>query len=82
VPYPSGRRRGNPKAIVFFVAVLPQFIDYRAGAVTLQLAALGVVFALIALTFDTAWAIAAGAARGWFATRARRINQLSAAAGS
>lgn len=71
----------NPKAIVFFIAVLPQFVDHGAGAVTFQLAVLGAVFALIALTFDSAWAVAAGAARGWFASRPRRIAQLSAAGG-
>lgn len=72
----------NPKAIVFFVAVLPQFVDYRAGAVPTQLAVLGVVFAVIALVFDGAWALAAGTARRWFATRPRRVAQLSMAGGA
>ncbi|HCE5431457.1 TPA: LysE family translocator [Legionella pneumophila] len=71
----------NPKAIVFIVAVLPQFVDYGAGAVPLQLLVLGGVFVLISFTLDCAWAVAAGAARGWFASRPRRISQVSAAGG-
>ena len=61
----------NPKVIVFFVAVLPQFVDRSAGAVALQLLTLGAVFCTIALLCDGIWALAAGAARD-LARRARR----------
>ena len=57
----------NPKAIVFFAAVLPQFADRSAGHVPLQLLLLGAVFMGIALVSDSMWAIAAGTARAWFA---------------
>ncbi|QNO37186.1 LysE family translocator [Protaetiibacter sp. SSC-01] len=71
----------NPKTIAFFVAVLPQFVDYSAGAIPLQLAELGVVFVVLALILDSCWALAAGAARDWFATSPRRISTLRAAGG-
>jgi threonine/homoserine/homoserine lactone efflux protein len=56
----------NPKSNVFFVAVLPQFVDYPAGAIPLQLGTLGAVFLLIALVSDSARALAAGTDRHWF----------------
>lgn len=71
----------NPKSIVFFVAVLPQFVDYSAGAIALQLGILGAVFLLIALVSDSTWALAAGTARRWFARSPRRIATLSTTGG-
>lgn len=63
----------NPKTIVFFVAVLPQFVDLDAGAVAAQMVVLGVTFLVIALICDSGWALAAGAARGWFARSGRLV---------
>lgn len=71
----------NPKSIVFFVAVLPQFVDYLAGAVPLQLAMLGMVFIVLALLGDSVWALAAGSARDWFAKSPKRMEHLSATGG-
>jgi threonine/homoserine/homoserine lactone efflux protein len=71
----------NPKSIVFFVAVLPQFVDYSAGAVPLQLLTLGIVFVVLALLGDSVWALAAGSARDWFAKSPRRMEHLSATGG-
>jgi threonine/homoserine/homoserine lactone efflux protein len=71
----------NPKSIVFFVAVLPQFVDYEAGAIPLQLGTLGALFLAIALVSDSAWALAAGTARHWFASSPRRIAALSTTGG-
>ena len=53
----------NPKAIVFFVAVFPHFVDPAAGNVTVQLLVLGVIFACIATISDGAWGLGAGSAR-------------------
>jgi len=72
----------NPKSIVFFVAVLPQFVDYRAGSIPLQLASLGGVFLVIALASDSIWALAAGTARHWFARSPKRVSTLGAAGGA
>ena len=71
----------NPKSIVFFVAVLPQFVDYRAGAVLLQMATLGLVFLVLALLGDSVWALAAGSARDWFAKSPKRMEQLALGGG-
>jgi threonine/homoserine/homoserine lactone efflux protein len=71
----------NPKSIVFFVAVLPQFVDYNHGSVPLQMAALGMVFFAIALASDTVWALTAGSARAWFARNPQRLARMSAGGG-
>lgn len=71
----------NPKTIVFFVAVLPQFVDYHAGNIPLQLLTLGLVFLAIGVPSDAAWALAAGFARDWFAKSPRRISTLGATGG-
>lgn len=57
----------NPKSIIFFVAILPQFIAPGAGAIPFQLAELGLAFVLLALVMDSTWVLTAGAARHWFA---------------
>lgn len=50
----------NPKAVVFFVAFLPQFVDPAAGPVTLQLLTLGVIFLLMGLCLDVVLGLGAG----------------------
>jgi threonine/homoserine/homoserine lactone efflux protein len=41
----------NPKALLFFMVFLPQFVTVERGNVLLQLVVLGVLLALIALVF-------------------------------
>jgi threonine/homoserine/homoserine lactone efflux protein len=71
----------NAKSIIFMVAVLPLFVDHAAGGIPLQILLLGLVFALVALLSDSAWALAAGAARDWFAKSPKRIEVLGATGG-
>ena len=71
----------NPKTIVFFVAALPQFVDRDAGHLAVQLLILGSVFPLIALVSDSAWAVAAGTARTWFARSPRRMAAVGGTGG-
>lgn len=71
----------NPKAVVFMIAILPQFVDHGAGNIPLQLATLGFVFISIGLVSDGVWALTAGAARDWFARSPKRIARLSATGG-
>jgi threonine/homoserine/homoserine lactone efflux protein len=71
----------NPKGIIIFTAVLPQFIDRSQGHVTLQLLTLGAICISIALLSDGAWAIASGTARNWLGRSQRRLELLSGTGG-
>lgn len=71
----------NPKAIVFFAAVLPHFTDPAAGSLTAQLLLLGSIFLVIALICDSVWALLAVSARGWFARSPRRLAAVGGAGG-
>ena len=71
----------NPKAIVFFAAVLPQFVTRSAGHVPVQMLLLGGVFLAIAALCDSTWAMAAGSARAWLARSPRRLELIGGAGG-
>ena len=61
----------NPKAAVFFAAILPQFTD----------PSLGQVFVAIALVLDGIWAFVAGTARERLAASPRRLEAIGGAGG-
>lgn len=71
----------NPKVLVLFAAVLPQFVDLTAGNSVTQMVVLGLMFAALASTLDATWALAAGWARDWFATSPTRLRRLGGAGG-
>ena len=63
----------NPKSVVFFAAILPQFVDRDKHNVTAQLILLGAIFALIALISDGSYGILAGTIRQWLSGDIRRL---------
>jgi threonine/homoserine/homoserine lactone efflux protein len=71
----------NPKAIVFFTAVLPQFIDPHGAPVPVQMVVLGAISGLVALVSDSAWGILAGSARAWLAGAPHRLERLGGGGG-
>ena len=71
----------NPKVLVLFVALLPQFTDPDAGSPATQMLVLGLLFTVIAATLDSVWGLAAGAARDWFATSPARLRRVGGAGG-
>jgi threonine/homoserine/homoserine lactone efflux protein len=71
----------NPKAIVFFLAVLPQFVDRSAGHVPVQMLVLGAIFMAIAVVCDSTWALVAGTARTWLARSPRRMEIIGGTGG-
>jgi threonine/homoserine/homoserine lactone efflux protein len=58
----------NPKAAVFILAFLPQFVD-PAGGVALQVLVLGTFFVALGVCSDSAWALLASTAGDWLRRR-------------
>ncbi len=71
----------NPKAAVFFAAILPQFAQASRGHVPLQMLALGLVFVALALVVDSTWGLVAGTARQRLAASPRRLELVGGAGG-
>ncbi len=71
----------NPKSIVFFAAILPQFVEAAGAPAGLQMLVLGLIFVAVALVSDGIWGLAAGTARLWFARSPRRLERLGAMGG-
>ncbi len=71
----------NPKTAVFFAAVLPSFVDRLEGHVPLQILILGLVWMVLVLIGDSAWALAAARAGAWFSRSPRRASTATGASG-
>ncbi len=72
----------NPKTALFFLAFLPQFVDVAKGQVALQMILLGVLFALLGVLSDGAYAIAAGSFGQWLKSHAGVLRAQRYFAGS
>jgi threonine/homoserine/homoserine lactone efflux protein len=71
----------NPKGLIVFTAVIPQFVDRSQGHITLQIATLGAICVAIGFLSDTVWALASGTAREWLGRSSRRLQWMTAGGG-
>jgi threonine/homoserine/homoserine lactone efflux protein len=71
----------NPKTIVFFAAVLPQFLDPGQGHLVVQMLTLGLIFNVIALASDSLWGVLASRARDWFGRSPKRLSLVGGIGG-
>ena len=66
----------NPKGLVFFAAILPQFLDRDGTNLTGQLLLMGATFAILAIIGDGTWGLLAGTVREWMASSPMRLVLL------
>lgn len=71
----------NPKAVILFAAILPQFVHRTSGHVPVQMLVLASVPFAIALISDSVWGLLASAARSWFASSTKRVELVGGAGG-
>ncbi len=72
----------NPKTVLFFLALLPPFVDPESGHVAAQTMGLGLVVVAMAFLLDGTYAVAAGALRHRFSGPAtgRVVSRVSGTA--
>ncbi|SCA57010.1 putative Uncharacterized membrane protein YrhP [Candidatus Terasakiella magnetica] len=71
----------NPKVIILFLALLPNFVDPDKGQVTWQLIILSLVLVILNVTWQAPLAFAADAVRGWL-SRPRVQKTVNASTGA
>ncbi len=64
----------NPKTALFFFAFLPQFAEPERGSLAMQIAFLGLLFAVLGLFTDGCYALLAGTAGGWLRESKRYLE--------
>lgn len=63
----------NPKVLVFFAAILPQFVDRDGRSITSQLILMGATFSVLAFIGDSTWGVLAGTIREQIARSPGRL---------
>lgn len=71
----------NPKAVILFAAVLPQFVNRAAGHIPVQMLLLSLISIAIGLASDSCWGLAASTVRAWFARSPRRLSLVGGVGG-
>ena len=64
----------NAKTFVFVLGSLPLFASPELGNPVLQMLFMGLIFSIIGIASDSIYAIAAGKARDWLSSSARRLS--------
>jgi threonine/homoserine/homoserine lactone efflux protein len=67
----------NPKTALFFLALLPQFVDAGRGGVWSQVLVLGLTFVGLGLVSDSLYALAAGTVGNLFRRKRRAVRYFS-----
>ncbi|GAB4000868.1 LysE family translocator [Glycomyces albus] len=64
----------NPKSVLFFLAMLPQFVNPAGGSAAAQMLLLAAIYMVLGLACDTVTGLLASRVREWFESRrAKRI---------
>jgi threonine/homoserine/homoserine lactone efflux protein len=71
----------NPKSIILFAAILPQFVTRSQGHATIQLLVLGLTSVGIALVSDSTWGFLAGTGRSWLGRSPKRLAVMGGTGG-
>jgi len=71
----------NPKSLIFFAAVFPQFIDPAGASATAQLLLFGLIFAVLCVLLDGTWGLLVGSTRDWFVTSGGRLLAMRTVGG-
>lgn len=66
----------NPKAAVFFLAFLPQFVDPARGSAVAQTLVLGAIFIVVAFVSDTIYGLGSGWVSERIAVNGRTLRRI------
>jgi threonine/homoserine/homoserine lactone efflux protein len=72
----------NPKVGLFFLALMPQFIDAASSSKVVAFLALGSTFVALGVAWCLVLAVAAASLRGWFLRRPSMATVLNRVAGA